>query len=439
MVARLASLDPRQWGSDAARSVPAEKIFPLVFERLFSLDESGRPQPALATAWQHDAEFKRWQFRLRSDVKFHDGATLTPPAVVSAWETFEGRGRRLSVSADSLVVEFEQPRPDLPAELARSRDFVFRIAADGRVVGTGPFRMAEPQPGNRLLLSANEDYWGGRPFLDSIVVEFGVSPGQQLIDLVLGKADLVELQPEQVRRAMQEGRRVWSSAPVELFALVFDRQRPAVQDERLRHALALSVDRASIANVLLQKQAEVAGGLLPQWLSGYAFLFSAAPDPVRARELRAEVPPVAALALSYDSSDALARAVGERIVVNAREAGINLQVSPQGSAQAAPGDVRLIRARLAVARPQGALSELMAALGLPEASGTQQPATPEQVYAAERALLELFQVVPVVHLTESDGLGSAVRNWMPRRWGAWRLEEIWLDTAAAASTHGDGP
>src|SRR5437879_11719713 len=91
------------------------------------------------------------------------------------------------------------------------------------------------------------------------------------------------------RRASQSGGKTWSSLPVELLALVFLRDRPAVQEARLRQAMAFSIDRAAIWSVLLQRQGEVAGGLLPQWLSGYAFLFSTPVVLQRAKQLRSEV------------------------------------------------------------------------------------------------------------------------------------------------------
>src|SRR4029077_12562198 len=137
----------------------------------------------------------------------------------------------------------------------------------------------------------------------------------------------------QVRRAAQRGIRTASSSPVELFALVFDAARPAVQDARVRQAISLAIDRASIADVILQRQGVIAGGLLPNWISGYAHLFPVAFDVPRAKELLKatgrEVSRPAPLVLVYDSVDADARAIAERVAVNLREIGIMAQVSGQ--------------------------------------------------------------------------------------------------------------
>jgi len=437
MRARVASLDPREWPADSTGAAAADRLASLVYDRLVRVDENGRVQTALAVSWQHDADSKRWQFRLRPGVKFHDGTPLTPDRAAAALHPLLGNERLVSVSGEWLVIQSSQSMPDLPAELARGRHFISHTTSEG-LAGTGAFRVAEWEPRRRLLLAANEEYWAGRPFLDSIAVEMGVHASEQLIHLELSKADVVELSPDQVRRASQSGARTWSSAPAELLSLVFNLRRPAVQDVRLRQAVALSIDRSSIVNVLLQKQGEAAGGLLPQWLSGYAFLFPVAADVERAKQVRHKLSAAAPLALVYDSDDALVRAVAERVAVNARAVGISVQVSGARSDATAGADVRLIRLRLGSTDPRVALDSLLASLGALE-SLPPAGAVPEQLYAAERALVESLRVVPLAHLPETYGLGPRVKNWMPRRSGGWRLEDLWLDTSSRADESGGKP
>ena len=182
------------------------------------------------------------------------------------------------------------PRPHLPAELARPHNAIVVRGANGALLGTGPYRLTEFQPGRRAVLAVNDDYWGGRAFLDSIQVEMGRAYRDQLLDLDTGRTDVIEIAPEQARRALQEGRRVELSSPIELLALQFPAGRPATEDVHLRQAVALAVDRVALNNGLLQHQGEPAGALLPQWLSGYAFLFPATADLARAREARKTTP-----------------------------------------------------------------------------------------------------------------------------------------------------
>jgi peptide/nickel transport system substrate-binding protein len=435
---QIATIDPRQWPSAPAQAAAADRVDSLVFDRLARLDEHGTLQPALAISWQHDAQSRRWQFRLREDVKFSDGSPLTPPLAALALQQLLGASFDVSATSDSVVIQAEHSLPDFPTELAAGRYFIFHVAEDNSLAGSGPFRLTEwPTRGNsaHAVLVANESCWAGRPFVDKIELLMGVDSQQQANAISFGQADVVELPASQVRRTAQRGVRTASSDPVELFALVFDASRPAVQDARFRQAVSLSIDRASIADVILQKQGVLAGGLLPNWISGYAHLFPAASDLPRAKDLLAasgrELSRSMPLVLVYDSGDAEARAVADRVAVNLREVGIKVQVSGQvadGKTKPPAADLRLVRHRIAAPDPAAALSELLNSLG----ETAMNLETPEQIYAAERAPIDAFRVVPLVHVSESYGLSPQVRDWMAPRWGGWRLEDVWLGPASAA-------
>ncbi len=393
------------------------QLVPLVYDGLVGVDERGDPRPALAISWQHDAENKRWEFRLRPGVKFHDGSPVNAAAIVAS---LKGWGNVAASGEDVVVVLTETPEPDLPARLASPGNVILRRGTDGVTSGSGPFRIAEWQPGRRALLAANEDYWGGRPYLDAIELQMGRPPRDQSIDLELGKADVVELTPEDARRAAQRGARTWVSAPAELLALVFERGHAAVEDARLRQAVALSIDRAAIHNVLLLKQGELTGALLPAWLTGYAFLFPATRELDRARQMMAALAKSGPrITLAYDLADPLSRPIAERIALNAREAGIAIQVTPGGAS-----DIRLARIRLSSLDPQQALVDLAATLGM---AAVRPGSTPEACLQAEQKLLEDSRVVPLFHVPHIVGLGSQVRNWDPRPWSNWRLDDVWIE------------
>jgi peptide/nickel transport system substrate-binding protein len=435
---RVATIDPRQWPSAPAQAAAAERLDALVFDRLVSLDERGTIQPALAISWQHDAQMKRWQFRLREGVKFSDGTPLTPPVVAMALQQLLGISFDVSATSDSVVIQCEHAMPGLLSELASGYYFIFNILSDNTLAGTGPFRATDwpaAQGSAKAAFVANENCWAGRPFVNKIELLMGVDPQQQANAISFGQADVVELPASEVRRTAQRGVRTASSDPVELFALVFDASRPAAQDARLREAISLAIDRASIADVILQKQAMPAGGLLPNWISGYAHLFPAAFDLPRAKDLLAasgrELSRSMPLVLFYDSSDPESRAVADRVAVNLREIGIMVQVSGQmldGKTKLPAADLRLLRRRIAAPDAVAALSALLESLG--EVPADME--APEQVYDAERAPIDAFRVIPLVHVSESYGLSPQVRDWMAPRWGGWKLEEVWLGPPFAA-------
>ena len=132
--------------------------------------------------------------------------------------------------------------------------------------------------------------------------------------------------------------------------------KPELRDIRLRQALSLAIDRSAIHNVIFQRQGEVAGGLLPNWMTGYAFLFPAAQDIARARQLRIEVGNIPSITIAYDIADPLERLIAERIALNVRDIGINMQAV---AGNGASSDLRLIRLALASVDPATALNGIV--------------------------------------------------------------------------------
>jgi hypothetical protein len=283
------------------------------------------------------------------------------------------------------------------------------------------FVLASWEAGKRAVYTADENAAGGRPYLDSIEIQMGRPLRDQSTDLELGKTDVVELGPNELRR-QTAGRKVWSSSPVQLMALVFG---PRVEDARVREALALAVDRGAIHTVLLQRQGEISGGLLPQWLSGDAFLFAPAFDVARARSL-VTAAGASSRTISLAVSDVSLRPIADRIALNARDAGLVVPVSAQSGA----ADVRLVEVRMASSDPARALAETAAALGLAE-PGLAEPArwdTPEALYHAERALLEGFRVIPLFQLPRVFGAGPRVKGGPGiTPLGEWHFENLWVE------------
>jgi hypothetical protein len=297
--------------------------------------------------------------------------------------------------------------PTDPAEAALKENIVREVFNNAGA--TGPFRVANWEPMKALALEANEQFQGGRPYLDRVEIHMGRSPRDQALDFELGRADVIELPPSDLRRAQQQGGHTSESAPCRVIALVFNGRREDL--DRLRQALALTIDRPAIRNVLLQRQGEISGALLPAWLSGYEFLFPAGRDVARAKELATLAAP---LSFAWDSQDALLRSIAERIVVNAAEAGLTLR--PTAGSQA---DARLVVLRIASDDAGDALKAL----------GGAAASDPLKLYEAERALIESRRMVPLFQLPIAYEMGSNVHAWTTGPTGNWRLEDVWLESA----------
>lgn len=291
--------------------------------------------------------------------------------------------------------------PQLPSLLAGDDFLIAKHQTAETDSGTGPFQVVADANGV-LTLSANEASWQGRPFVDAIELRSHRPINDQWLDLTTGGADLVEVPVEDIRQAQQQHLTLAVSAPVEVLALQVA-ESGALANVNLRSAIACAIDRNALANVVFQKQAKPAGSLLPQAVSGFAFLFSANRDLNKAHELRGGVtPPV--LSLEANGSGAVQLAA-QRIVLNLREAGFNVQIAP-GANQLA--DIRLRRFRVGGADPSSDLIEIVRAAG--EASPA-VASDPSAVYSAEREHLDRRTLIPLVHLPRAYAVGGRVHNF----------------------------
>jgi ABC-type transport system substrate-binding protein len=304
--------------------------------------------------------------------------------------------------------------------------------------GSGPFKISSWRPGKQVTLQANEKFRDGRPFVDSVEITMGRSLRDRLLDLELNKTDMAEIPPQEARHASERGVRISQSQPDELLALVFLDNRPAAKDAHTREiigqSISLSIDRATLVTFLLQKVGEPTAALLPQWSSGTSFLFSTSADVSRAKELWSQIAPSLNIVLGYDSADALEQSVAERMVVNAKEAGISLTAVSNPATKSVKLDARLVRIPMTSPKPAVALNGILQTLdsvsnGAASANPLRDSASPEDIYKRERAILDAFRVVPLVWLPQVYGLSARVRNWIPPAPGqSWPLADVWLDT-----------
>jgi peptide/nickel transport system substrate-binding protein len=381
MSAALNNLDPAEIPSDPAVLEAKERLVPAVFETLVRLDERGMPQPWLATSWTHDLARKLWVFAARPNVRMHNGTTWVPAAAL-------------------LEVADDRPIEQILREMAQPWNAIVVREQDGSLTGTGPFRIAKWEAGKAATLAAHEGHWKGRPYLDSIEIQMGRDLRDQTQDLQLGKTDVTDAS---LGTFLGTSQGTGEAMPDETLALVFDTPRASTS---VREAVSLSIDRTTIRRVLLKGHGNISGALLPQWLSGYSFLFDGKRDVVRARQLAAGALP---LTFAYDRQDAVLRSIAERISVNAMEAGITMRPG-NGAA-----DVRLVALPVASRDELAVLADMAAILKAPFSLASSFASGP---YEAERALLNGFGVVPLFHLARSWSLAPRLQNWpdLPNVW-----------------------
>jgi peptide/nickel transport system substrate-binding protein len=430
MQASVTSLAPWDWQPEYAIPAAQSRLASLVSETLVRIDERWRIQPLLATSWQKDARNRWWEFRIRPSVRMHDGRPLTPAVVATVLQQ-RYTTCTVTATATAVRVEAQNPIPNLLWDLSSPRSAI-AIASGSRLVATGPFQIDRWEPGRSAALKAHEPYWGGRPFADVLRIEMGRRPADQLADLELGRADIVSVLPQDLRRLEQRGLRSVSTLPLELVAVVVGQSRWGAEYADARRAFSLTLDRSALST-LLQRRAQPTGAILPQWLGGYSHLLGARENRAEARSLAATLPPaLRSWRLEADNADPLLQAVAGRILVDAREAGLAVTLVPAAT-RGSGADARLVRVDVPVEDPEDALAQLLFDFGFPHplsperASGADAAA--EAAWKLERLFFDDHTVIPLLHLPDFFGIGPGVAGWEgPAPWppGSFGLEHVWL-------------
>ncbi len=377
----------------------------LVLDGLTRVDESGAVLPALATRWESQSDDHRWQFWLRPGVHFHDGTALDADIVVTAlggschaacpWTSLRAVG-------NSVVFTSQAAMRQLPAELARGVFLIANPNVSGGADGTGPFRVGS-LAGGVLSLEANEDSWAGRPFLDTIEILGRRSIRDQWLDLSVGRTDIAEVPPEYLGRARQDHLSLLASQPADLLLLSLQ-TGGALRDDQLRQAVAFAVDRTALHDVIYQKQGEITASLLPNAMTGYAFLFPTERDLARSQQHRAGATG-ATLTLSTENADPSMRLAADRIALNLKEAGINVRVAQ--TANPSQADLLLQRLHLEGTTAQAGLEQMLLQFGSSALADADDPAA---LYRAERDFLRLHQQIPLLYLPRAYALSERVRD-----------------------------
>jgi peptide/nickel transport system substrate-binding protein len=408
-------------------AIPDGVALRLIFDSLTALAPDGSVQPALALTWQSDDRDHRWQFMLRPGVAFQDGSPLTATAVVDSlnrscngncpWSALHAVGSSLIFTADS-------PMPQLPALLS-GNDFLIALTAgaDGlppaNPIGTGPFHFVANSNGV-LTLGANQNCWQGPPFADSIQIRGHRTIRDQWLDLSVGRGDVVQVPPEMLRQARQQQLTLAVSPSVSLLALELS-TTGALANRVLRASIAQAVDRSALSNFIFQKQGDLTAALLPQQLTGYAFLFPSDRDLGKAIALRGGLtPPPLKLAVEGDSAMQLA---AQRIALNLHDAGYQIQVVSGNSPNA---DLFLRKLPLLGSNPSAALSILLRSTGQSDPLAAPSPAA---LYRTEKDILDLHTIIPLLDLPRAWAIGGQVRDFTLRADGSPDLADTSLENA----------
>jgi len=249
-----------------------------LFDGLVWVDETLRPQPLLATAWETSSNLLRWTFTLEQGVTFHHGAPLTAMDVVYTFTRL--RDPKLGSSFRSVLRSVERvealddytvrfhlatPNVELPLLLASPQASIVchDYAADmmnKRPSGTGPFRFVEFIPTERVRLARNEAYWAAEEnYVDELEYLY-LSYEEQMKALQTGELDVVsQLGTDDLSRlANDPAIQVVTAQSGSYQTIVMQATEAPFTDPRVRQALKYCADHSVLRQHVLQGNGVVA-------------------------------------------------------------------------------------------------------------------------------------------------------------------------------------
>lgn len=284
----------------------------LMYDQLVRVSPDGNGiEPALATEWKVSDDGKTYTFTLRKGVKFHDGSPMTAADVKFSLDRARGKESSWSwiytgidsveATADDVVtIKTKTPYAPLLSSLALFSSSIVSEKAvkekgkdylSSNEMGTGPFRLAEWQRGQKVALAKNPDYWQqGKPYLDGVELVQVPEDTTRMLQLRAGEIDIASNVPFNSLEELKTdpNLNVMAVQQSRIDVLTINNTREPFQDVKVRQAINYAIDKDAIIKTVLLGNGEMATSYLPKMkffndqLKGYKY------DLDKAKQLMAE-------------------------------------------------------------------------------------------------------------------------------------------------------
>jgi peptide/nickel transport system substrate-binding protein len=247
----------------------------------------------LAKSWTVSDDYLTYTFTIHQGVKFHDGSELTAADVKASWDKILSPPQGAisprsmyykmvkSIEApdrDTVIFRLHHPSASFLPVLARPDTFIYAkkyLDQDlnyykQQTVGTGPFKLKNYVRGSHIEMERNPDYWKkGLPYLDGITYYIIKDTSGRAKAIRGGRVDaelrfLPPLEVEAIKAQM--GDKVVVQAPQNLgnFGVTINIDKKPFDDERVRKALSLGIDRYDALTTLRPITTfDAVGGMMP--------------------------------------------------------------------------------------------------------------------------------------------------------------------------------
>ncbi len=289
--------DPRGLDPAFVDDGESAKIMMQIFEGLVRYKPgSTEVQPALATEWTTSPDGKEWTFKLRKNVKFHDGSPFNAQAVKFSIErqlppnrtddmpyaefTFDGISKVEVVDDYTVKIVLEKPSATLLANLAMALAAPI-VSPEGvkkygdkfieNPVGTGPYKFVKWDKGQQIELVQFDDYWGEKPKTPKVVYKFTKENSVRAADLMTGSTDIMDgVDINDVKALEAKGMTVIKTPGMNINYMGFYTYKKPFDNVVLRKALSMAINRQNLVDYLYQGNAELPNTMLPSFIPGYA-------------------------------------------------------------------------------------------------------------------------------------------------------------------------
>lgn len=289
-----------------------------VWEPLIAMDEKGEPAPKLAESWEMSEDAKTWTFHLRKGVSFHDGRSFNADAVLYNFDRMRSGVKpsgfySLNIDSfypnlaqvnkiDDYTVEltFTEAAPTLLYTMTNFGSAMFSPGCfdenynfTGIAQGTGPFKIAENVLDQYVLLERNEEYWGEKAAAKTIRVKTIPDVNTRFSALkseeIMGVIDLKAITPALANQLAEDDNfAITSTNSTMIDFLCLNGTKWPFSDVRMRQALSLLIDRASIIDTIYLGYASPTSNILNYSTPFYKEI-PVDHDTEKARELAKEV------------------------------------------------------------------------------------------------------------------------------------------------------
>ena len=253
----------------------------LLFDSLVKLDKDGAPVASLAESWSYEAATMTWTFRLRSDVKWHDGEKFTADDVKFTIEAIMDPDngsenypnyieiKEIKVISDTEIA-FILSEPNfafldymtmsiLPEHKLQGQD-MWESDYFKNPIGTGPYKLESWDIGQAITMVKNEDYFAGAAKIDTIIFKIVTDDNAKALQLKEGTLDLAQVTPKDAQGFKDaEGLTIYDMATADYRGILYNFWNEYWQKNGdLIPAISYCIDRQAIVDAVLLGEGFVA-------------------------------------------------------------------------------------------------------------------------------------------------------------------------------------